>query len=230
MEYEKILEFTENDTVKLAQTFKDEIGRSMSLGMTAYQCEFGTLSDGHEKITPSQRYYQAVKEMWYIGNSISDYKASAMEFQADLIEAEEELKNGFELHEKLRAEAKVLRAKTKLSQALVHIQDSMRCLKAFDKVRRELKESVEAQYPEGIEQSELDNWTAVAEYRSSLRQFGQNVNLTHIPLPQDVKAKVGMDNNAPDMAAWLLVDKKKEIMEKTRGDFKAYLSHLKLLK
>lgn len=212
MEFDKILEFSDNELVSLAKDFKNEIGKNLALGMTAYQCKYGTLAEGHEKLTDAQRYFQSIKEMWYVGNNISDQKAIAMEAQADLIEAEEALAHAESKAQELRAESKILRAKTRLTQCLVQIEDSMRCLKAFDEVRRELKPVVEQKYPLGIEQAEEDNWTAVAKYRAFKRAIGYNENLTHIPLTPKKKEEISEQFQIHDFKAVPIALDKKKLM------------------
>lgn len=208
MDYDKILELAEDNKVKLGLEFRKEIGKSLALGMTRYVCINGTLSDGHEKITDAQRYYQSVKEMYGLSNEITNQKINAMEAQADLMDAQIEFENA---HAKnldggaarlLRAEAKILRAKSRLTNCLVSIEDSTRCLKAFNDVRLELKDKVEARYPEGIEQAEPDNWMAVAQYRALRQKSGHREMIQHVPLDPVTKAKLGMEADIPELVYW----------------------------
>ena len=189
MEYEKILEIADSGNVELALSFKEEINKKLALGMTRYVCRHGTLSDGHEKLTDAQKYFQAIKEMWSLGTSMSFQKVSAMKAQADLLDAEESLEKAEKKSDKLRAEAKILEAKNALTISLVNIQDLERQLDEFNKVRLELAPIVEAMYPEGIEQAEEDSWKAVFEYRAMKGDF----KVQNIPLRADKKAELGMN-------------------------------------
>ena len=221
--YEKLLQITDNDTIHLADSFKELLHKKLCLGMTRYVCRNGTLSDGHEKITPAQRYFQSIKEMHGLASNIRLMKIQAMEYQADLLDAEVAWAEAKSKSEELRAQSKLLMAQEKILGALITVEDQMRQLDEFNKVRQELEEFVESKYPDGIEQSEEDNWTAVAEYRSLLRQLGNPQNMTHVPLSQKKKAEVGLANNAIDLAAWMLVDSKAEIEADFGGDFKKFL-------
>lgn len=202
MDYDRILELASDNKVKLAQDFKKDIGKWLALGMTRHQCINGTLSDGHENILDVQRYRQAIKEMYYIGNEIESQKINAMEAQADLMDAEDFLKSAEKPSDKMRGEAKVLRAKARLTNCLVSIEDSTRCLNAFNSVRVELKDSVETRYPEGLEQAEPDIWKAVANYRVLRSKVGHREMVQHVPLDPETKAKLGMESNTPELAFW----------------------------
>jgi len=172
VDYNKVLELLNDDKIELAKSFKDQINKKLALGMTKYVCKNGTLSDGHEKITDAQRYFQSIKEMYYYSIELENQRVLAMEAQADLMDAEELINVAKKPSQKLRAEAKLLKAKTALTNCLVNIEDKKRCLSAFNEVREELKEKVESQYPEGIEQAEEDNWKAVARYRMYKKKLG----------------------------------------------------------
>ena len=205
MIFEKILELADNEKVKLAQSFKDEINKRLHLGMSAYVCKYGTLSDGHDKITDAQRYFQSYKEMYNYSNSIENNKVIAMAAQADLVDAEDELSSALKASDKLRAESKILKAKIILTNALVTIEDLTRQLNAFDEVRLELMDKIETLYPNGIEQAEEDSFTAVAKYKMLRKRFGYTESLHHLPLKKELKAKLGLENNAPEMAAWMSI-------------------------
>lgn len=212
-EYNKLLTLTTDDRVELADSFKSLLHTSLVLGQTRYMCRYGTLSDGHEKITPSQRYYQSIKEMWYIGQSIRDQRTIAMESQADLMDAEESLDKATKASDKLRAEAKIQRAKNRIISALVMVEDQMRMLDEYNAIRQELKPQVEAQYPKGIEQAEQDNWVALAKYRHIKGQTPgiARPTMSDVPLDPVTKAQLGVLFNRPDMFAGLMVDKEDDI-------------------
>lgn len=213
MEFDKILELLDDDKVQLAQSFKNEINKKLALGMTKYVCRYGTLSDGHEKITDAQRYFQAIKEMYMYGIELENQKVLAMEAQADLMDAEEALELAEKASDKIRAEAKIMKAKNMLTSCLVNIEDKKRCLEAFNEVRLELKDQVEAQYPNGIEQAEEDNWKAVAKYQIYKKKLGRQAELTHLPLHKETKAKMGLEMGAPEMAVWLGVTDPRKLNE-----------------
>ena len=223
MIYDEIIKLAEDNKVQLGVSFKEGINKTLALGMTRYVCRYGALSDGHEKITAAQRYYQAIKEMWTIANSIESNKISAMESQADLIDAEVEFAHVESASNKLRAEAKVLRAKNKLTGHLVSIEDLTRQLDEFNKVRLELKNAVESKYPLGIEQAEEDNWKAVAQYRIARANMGYQEMLNHVPLNPIEKAKMGIMLKRPDMTYWAAIGNQELIESKYHGDFERFL-------
>ncbi|HYE72037.1 MAG TPA: hypothetical protein VEF04_01850 [Blastocatellia bacterium] len=218
-----LLKITKDSRVELGKSYKDFINTRLHLGMSKYVCKYGTLSDGHEKITPAQRYYQAIKEMYVRAEAIEEYELAALDAQADLIEAEETLSEAKTEAQKLRAEVAVRRAKKRIKGALVNAQDSMRQLEAFDEVRQELQEQVETKYPGGIEQAEEDNQKAVAEYRIMKKMLGYQEHLTHIPLRPEVKAEMGLISGHKELVAALIIDKKDEIENKYDGDVVQYL-------
>ena len=209
-EFNKILALSNDETVELASSFKELLHKELTLGMTRYVCRYGTLSDSFDKLTDSQRYYQSIREMYNRANEISMQKVASMEAQADLIDAEELLEKAETKSQKLRAEAKVLKAKNALRSSLVMIEDIMRQLDEFNKVRLELQDKVRAQYPEGIEQAESDNWKAVAKYKIARQNVGHNEMLNHIPLPMEEKARLGVMYNKPELAFWMAQQKEND--------------------
>jgi len=209
-EFKKLVELADSPEIKLSQDFKNLLHTHLVLGQTRHVCRHGTLSEGHDKITPAQRYYQAMKEMYYLSGAIQDFKAAGMEAQADLLDAEGELKYLLADEENrtadiLRAEAKLLRAQRAIVDNLVSVEDRMRMVDEYNKVRLELKDYVESKYPEGIEQAEMDNWTAVHKWKA-LRQkaTGTIERVTNICLPPEVKALEGIKMGKLDSAAALL--------------------------
>lgn len=213
-DFDKIVELVDNDTVKLADSFKDLLHTELMLGQSRHVCRYGTLSDGHERITDAQRYYAAIKEMWNRATSIEDCKVSAMRAQADLIDAQEALGQAKTTSSKLRAQADVLSAQSRLKHALIGAEDTLRQLDEFNRVRLELMPIVKAKYPEGIEQAEPDNWEAVARYRVGIEQITHTPQmLRHIPLEQIHKAKLAIELGNGELGAWLVADKGKEIKE-----------------
>ena len=219
---DKIKKVAESENVKIGINFKELINKELMLGQSRYVCRYGTLSDGHDKITDSQRYYQAIKEMYTIANEMNMNLARAMDAQADWLEAIE-VKKCTE-SEKLRIKARVLRAETQLENIYITLQDQHRMLDEYNKVRLELKDKVQLQYPQGIEQAEADNWQAVGQYWTFKKQVGANANpLTHLPLDAETKARMGAENNTPELMAWFLVQNKEKIQKIYNGDVKAFI-------
>jgi hypothetical protein len=221
---DKILSLANSESVRLGESFKELLNKELCLGMTRYVCRFGTLSDGHEKITNAQRYYQAIREMWNYANSIAETKCVALEAQADLLDAKEMSVAAETESQSLRALVAVTRAERKLTSALVMIEDQMRCLDEFNKVRLELKDEIQTKYPNGIEQSEHDNWVAVAEYRAKNRSISHNQNLTHVPLDPITKAEIGLQLDAPEMTAWLSGLEKDAIQQLSGGNLSKFIA------
>lgn len=220
----KIKKITHSKTVKKGLGFKELINKELMLGQSRFVCRWGTLSDGHDKITDAQRYYQAIREMYSLSNEMQINFARAMEAQADLLEAEELKEVSMCPKDTLRAMAKVLFAETKLENLYITIQDQSRMLDEYDRVRAELQDSVRAKYPEGIEQAELENWLAVAGSWIMKKAAGApSAPLNHLPLPPDLKAKMGAESGASEMTTWYLLQNRQEIVEKYKGNAPQFL-------
>jgi len=198
---EKIERLTNNEDIKLAGELRDLLNTELVLTQTRYVCRYGTLSDGHEKITDAQRYYQAIRELYNIRGSIMSNKALALEAQADLLDARE-MPNTTEA-EKLRKKAAILKADEELLRLLVTIEDLTRMLDEYNKVRLELMPIVRAKYPNGIEEAEPDNWEAVYNYRM-IREKNPRLaaeRVDNVPLPPDKKAELGFKSQRIDALA-----------------------------
>ena len=201
-----------SEKAELPKEIKELLGKELCFGMTDYVCRFGSLGDGFEKLTKSQRYYQAIKEVWVRAIEIQRLRANSKRLQADLIEARDELEHSNTDHERLRAESKIDHAELGLFEALVSLEDTQRQMEAFNRVRLELQDDVRSQYPDGIEQAERDNWETVAKYRlmkSKTPGWGSQ-DLAAIPMDFETKARIGILAERTDMIAPLaLTDEKK---------------------
>lgn len=205
-EYETILAETNQPVVKEAINLSQEMNRWLFLGQTKHVCRYGTLSEGHEKITPAQKYAQATKELYYLGLAVNQKKVDAKKALADLKESEAKLAGDLTDWERLRAEAELEEAQCKIISCNIAIQDQMRMVDEFNQVRLELKPQVESQYPEGLEQAEFDNWKAVAEHRLNQNRSSP---MNNIPLPSETKAMIGQEYGRPDMKAALFIEDRK---------------------
>lgn len=221
---EKIIELTDDERVTLGQSMKDLLNKELCLGMTRYVCRYGTLSDGFEKFTPAQRYYQAIREMYYKSNSIKAGKVRAMLAQADFMDAQDNLEYVLEhdkssASNKLRAEAKLMECTNNLGEILVQIQDDIRQLDEFTSVYKELQDEVRSKYPNGVEQAEPDNWRAVAEYRylkSKTNDLGK-ADMAAVPLPMEEKAALGVRYQRADMMAPMIINDEHRMMQIVNG-------------
>lgn len=209
--YSRLMKLANEDTVKLAEGFRELMHKELVLGQTRWVCRYGTLSEGHEKITPAQRYYQAIREMYVLAGSIRQNKALAMEAQADLAEAIEDTKIAESNTSILRAKARIIMADQRLINLLVTVEDQTRMLDEYNKIRIELQDSVRHQYPEGIEQAEQDSWQAVLEYRLSRQASGTRESFQNIPLPAEIKAAYAINCDKPELAAWYTVAEKDKL-------------------
>lgn len=204
MNIDKILELDKDERFILAKSFREDINKKLARGMTRYVCRYGTLSDGHEKLTDAQKYFQAIKEIDAMSFSLEEQICMAMVSQADLYEAEE--MQAETKAQQLRKEAKIRLAKNKIANALIQKEDLVRQLDEFIKVYQELRPIVESKYPEGIEQAEEDNWKAVFEYRA----MKGDRSVQNIPLSPQVKAELGMNTgNMEAIAPLYFADKEK---------------------
>lgn len=223
-EYDKILTLTQDQQIELAQHFREELHKELVIGQTRFMCRYGTLSDGHDSgITEAQRYYSAKRCAWQLSNEMMRTRSKAKEAQADLLDAKEELAAAVKESQTLRAQSKIELTTQRIGEMLVGLEDSLRQLDEYHRVIKELQPMVRAKYPEGIEQAELDNWTAVAEYKALKRQMGSHEQMTYIPLPPEAKARIGIENGAPDMTAWYLIQHKDEVKEKYNGNWLSFL-------
>ena len=202
--YSKILKISE-DSVELNSEVKELLHKELCLGMTNYVVNNGTLADGCDNITDSQKYYTSIKMCYTLSSAMKTNKFLVMEAYADFLQAKEDQELAQKEHEKIRAEARLLRAISTMENLLVNVEDQKRQLDAFNKARLSLKDSVRAQYPEGIEQAEPDNWMAVARYKHLRKKMGKNEVLHHIPLPIDIKAKLGIELEEPEFMAWKII-------------------------
>lgn len=216
---EQIIKLTEDDRVELGQSMKELLHKELCLGMTRYVCRYGTLSDGFEKITPAQRYFQAIREMYYKASAIRSNKAMAMNAEADLMDAREEFENAEKPSEKLRAEAKIFLAQERLAGLLVQVEDDIRQLDEFTKVYKELQPEVRNKYPNGVEQSEPDNWRAVAEYRylKSQTKDLSKADMGAVPLPFEEKAMLGVRYQRADMMAPMIINDESRMRQIVNG-------------
>lgn len=231
-DFNKILEIANDKTVKLSNEFKELLGTELHLGMSNYVCKKGTLSDGFEKILPSQRYYQSIKEMWSYGNNIRETEATAMQAQAQLqLYTFLNRLFGWIPILSLFIKSKLMMATQRLTNLLVTIEDQVRILKAFNDVRIELQPEVRSKY-KSIEEAEPDHWDAVLKYRIARQKLGKQEFLNHVPGTPEEKALMGLAYGAPEAAIWLAIEKEKEIDENFGGDMAKYLEskgYLKLI-
>jgi hypothetical protein len=219
---EQLNKLIEDDKVKYGINLPKDLGKKFVLGHTKYAVRYGILSDGHEKITDAQRYFQANKEMYVRACSIVQHRANAMQYQADYLDAIEMPENTES--ERLRKEAKLLVSKNAVTRSLVEVQGLMSELEELDSVRRELEPIVMTRYPEGIEQAELDNWVAIAKYR----QIKGEKRRDNLILPPEVKAELGIYMNNPEMFAPLMVNKEEEIRSLPSGSINEFLQNKQL--
>lgn len=217
--YKTAITLTDDKKVELRHELSQFMDTSFQLCQSSHTCRYGALGDGHEKLTPAQRYYQAIKECYSSATSIRAQRSNVMLAQADLLEGEEELKLADTEPKILRAEAKVLSAKERIFHSLVMIKDVSRVLDTYNKVRLELKDEVESKYPLGIEQAEMDNWEAVFKYRMLKSQSPgmAKESVVNIPLPAERKAELGAQWQRLDAMAPLFAtnaEKVEELMTK----------------
>lgn len=206
---EEVLKLTDSEHVELADSFKKLLHTELVFGMTKYVCRNGTLSDGHERITEAQIYYQALREAYNRAETMRDLKCAALEAHADHLDAVQLMDQAVTQQEKLRSEAKLIRATASIQRALVQAEDCKRQLDEFLSVVNELQDKVRLKYPGGIEQAEPDNWKAVAEYRASMQEItGVSQHLSHLPLPMKEKAELGLMLGKAELVNWYATEKK----------------------
>lgn len=217
MNFKKLFEVTDDDKIKLGDEMKTLLNTELCLGMTRYVCRYGTLGEGFEKLTDSQRYYQSLKEIYTRAMEMRRSKANAKKAYADYLEAAEEISKAQNEIERLRAQAKFELAETAAFELLVHAEDTLRQLDEFNKVRLELQDKVRAEFPQGIEQAEHENWSAVMKYRifKAVNPGNGPQSLDAVPLPMIDKFKIGQELKRSDLTAPLAISK--EITHKIEG-------------
>lgn len=195
--FEKVFDLTSDDRLNIRLDLKNLINKELALGMTRYVCRNGTLGDGFEKLTDSQKYYQSIRECYGRANEMARCRANSKKAYADYLDAKVALEKAETLTDRLRAEAAVELAELSAFELTVTAEDTMRQFDEFNKVRMELMGSVRRQYPEGIEQAEPDNWRAVMRYR--LMQGSHDIQA--VPLPMEEKAAIGAQMAVQDERA-----------------------------
>lgn len=220
--FQQILKLTQDETVELAEGFRELVNKELFLGQTRYVCRYGTLSPGHMHISDADRYYQAIREMYNIGLAVKAQEADAMDAEADLIDAKDGLHLAQTRPEKLRAEARFMKAQMRMTSCLVSVQDQLRQLDEYNKIRLELQDQVRAQYPEGKEQAEADSWKKKYKFQAALRQSGQNtIPMHHLPLPKEDHARLGVETGCFETTAWEVMENEDQV--KRLGGAQSYL-------
>jgi hypothetical protein len=195
--FKKLFEVTSDTKISLSEDLKQLLNKELCLGMTRWVCRHGTLGDGFEKLTSAQKYYQSLKETYTRAVELRRTRAKVKEAYADFLEASKSKlaaeESGDEIL-KIRSEAKLELAEITAGDLLVHAEDTLRQLDEFNKIRLELQDSVRAEYPNGIEQAEPDNWRAVLEYRAAKAMSGAGPqDLAAVPLPIENKMQIIRD-------------------------------------
>lgn len=229
-DFETILKKADDSSVELTDEIKKLLGTELQFGMSNYVCQNGTLSDGFEKITPAQRYYQAVKECWTYANSLQDEKARALQFQTRLkIDNILDKLFGWMPIFGFYFRGRKMYSTRAMACMLMEIEDKTRVLNAFNEARLKLMPEVRAKY-KSIEEAEPDNWEAVMKFRIARQKLGKQEFLNHVPGTAEDKALMGLAYNAPEAALWLAVEKEKEIDDRFDGNMVKYLESLGHLK
>lgn len=221
--FKTLLSITHDGPV-LAKEMKELLSKELCLGMTRHVCRHGTLGEGFDKLTDSQKYYQSLREVYTRSNELARLRARAKQSHADYLEAVHENETAKTEIEKLRSIAKLELAELSSFELLVTAEDTLRQLDEFQKVRMELQDKVRMKYPEGIEQAEPDNWQSVAQYWATKKQLGAlNSPLTTLPLPAEKLAELANDMGMPELFASTVVREQETIKKRFNGNFKTFL-------
>ncbi len=214
-DYETLVNLIGDERIDAGLAQNKDIGFKFALGMTRYVWRYGCLSDGHERITDAQRYFAANRELYSVSNSLEDQRFNAMIAKADLLDAETKLSAAVTESDKLRAAAAIGSAKSHIRRALDNCQDLLRGLDELCKIKNELEPSVMAQYPDGIEQAEPDNWEAVARYRLEKEKVPgmARQQLDSVPMPPERKALLGYATGRMDCIAPLMISNEQKCRE-----------------
>lgn len=224
--FDDLFQVTNSSNLELADELKTVLNSELALGMTRWVCRYGTLGDGFDKLTDSQKYYQSLREVYTRSIELKKLKARAKLAYASFLEAQVHLKKAKNEIETLKAESAVEMAETQALELLITAEDTTRQLDEFNKVRLELQDAVRAKYPEGIEQAERDNWLSVAKYRVMNHALMGGSDLKTVPLSFEDKFKIGMDLKRSDMTSPLLVNNEARaytLMQEIEVDNKKHL-------
>lgn len=211
MNFKKLFEITDDSRVKLGDEMRTLLNTELCLGMTRFVCRYGTLGEGFEKLTDSQKYYQSLREVYTRAIELRRTKANAKKAYAEYLEAGDELAKASSEVERLKAECKLELSEIHAFDLLVHAEDTLRQLDEFNKVRLELQDTVRAQYPQGIEQAEHDNWAAVMKYRivKAMNPGNGPQDFASVPLPLKEKFFIGQELKRSDLTAPLTISEEK---------------------
>jgi hypothetical protein len=149
-----------------------------------------------------------------------------MEAQADLIDALEKESENNTASQSLRAKAAIIKSEARLKSLLISIEDQIRQLKAFDRVRAKLEPLVRSKYS-NIEEAERDNWEAVLKYRMARNNMGHKDFINHVPFPKEAKAEIGIKYGCPDALLWLAVTDEDVITKNHNGNVVEYIESKK---
>ena len=202
----------------LSRGLEDLLNKELQFGMSSYVIKNGSLSDGFEFLDDPARFYQSMRMMYQIADSIEEQEIGAMEAEADLIDAKKLLSLSTCESETLRAEAKIKRARARLRNMRVQTIDLQRHLKAFCEVYEELAPIVRGKY-KNIEEYEPERWEKVLRFRIDKRNTGlYQENLCHVPLDPVTKAKIGIETGSKDATLYLKYKEQDALNQLANGD------------
>jgi len=185
-DFDTIKEIASDDLVQLSKDFVKDWGKKLRLGHTDWLIEHDMVAgSGHDNYIPASTYFQCIRELYTRAKGVGDREASAMECQADLLDAEDELFNAGKDSEKLRAKAKIKRATNNLSGLLVSIRDTKKEMECLHKIMKRHEPQIKALYDCDIEKAQSDIW----ESRAAVRMMTGG-DLKTIPLPPVRKAEI----------------------------------------
>lgn len=201
-DFTHLIELTGSKDGGLLEEFRTLLGKEFTLGMSRYVCRYGTLSESFEKLTDSQKFYQATKEAYVRVCEMKRMHSRAKKSYADFLDAKVALEKATTESERLRAEANLEDAELSAYELLMSAKDTERQLDEFLKIRSELANKVRTKYPEGLEQAEPDDWRRVGEYRI-LRQSvtKSDTDARSVPLSQESKQDLALIFNRKDLLA-----------------------------
>lgn len=211
--FEEITSYTQGPTARLNKDIEKLFDTELSLGMTRYECRYGTLSDGHDHVG-IDRYYQSLKEIWVRTMEMDRVDALAKQHEASLEIAKIWLKIASFLRFRpflLWALAKVQMAENSLLECLVHSKTLHKNVSEFNKVRLELQDEARRRFPGGIEQAQPEIHRERAELRAKRKALGYNEHLHHVPLDPHAKAELGLKYNAPELTMYLEAENRAEV-------------------
>jgi hypothetical protein len=200
---EQVEQISASDLVTSSAEFANKhINKWLHIHQTKYVTLYGTLSDGHGRITAAQIYSGALREAYSTAQSIETCAINAKRAYAKMLKAQDQINKAENEWDKIQAECDLLEAEKAMEGQRLNAESLKYMLEAHTEVINKLGPSVTAQYS-SFEASEKDNWMQTAKYWNDEKKSGYIKQMQSLPLDPMSKAKLGIETHNPEMTLWL---------------------------